>query len=105
MTIESKEERRKIHEEAVKHGEENRKNYHLATEQAKIPNGFRYGVIRSSGSSMKFKAIHETFEQAEEQAIALLAKAVQENQPNPLYSIIKIEKSFFFDGKEFKEVV
>lgn len=99
------EEGRMMYAKMVEIGEEKRKNYKLATEQARIPNGFRYAVIRSSGSSMKFNAIHETFEQAEKQAIELLAKAVQENIDNPLFSVIKIEKSFLFDGKEFKEVV
>ena len=99
------EEGRRLFAEMQKIGEEKRKNYQLATEQARIPNGFRYGVIRSSGSSMKFNAIHETFEQAEAQAISLLAQSVQNNDHNPLFSIVKIEKSFLFDGKEFKEVV
>lgn len=93
------------HQAMVEEAEKRRVNYHIAVEHALKSDGFRYGVMRLSGTSMKFKAIHETIEKAEEQAIALLAESVQRGESTSSYSIIRIEKSYLFDGSNFKEVV
>lgn len=99
------EEGRLRHQAMVEEAAKIRKDYNIAIEHIKKPNGYRYGVMRLSGSSMKFKAIHETIEQAEEQAIALLAESLQNGDVNPVFSVVRVEKSYTFDGVEFKEVV
>lgn len=93
------------HQAMVEEAAKIRKDYNIAIDHITKSDGYRYGVMRLSGSSMKFKAIHETFEDAEKQAISLLANSVQGGDVNPVFSIVRVEKSFTFDGSEFKEVV
>lgn len=93
------------HQAMIEQAEQKRKELNSAIEHITKQDGYRYGVMRLSGSSMKFKAIHESIEKAEEQAILLLADSVQKGDLNPVFSIIKVEKSYTFDGSGFKEVV
>lgn len=77
----------------------------LMVEEILKEDGYRYAVFRHSfnGKKMSFAVAYKTKQEAEDQAVKLLADQLSRSEKGA-FSVVKIEKTFIFDNG-FKELL